>query len=234
MLPKELFSKLLPLVNNSEESNYFQKWKEVKMLRAKNHSTYLESIPFCDLKVFDILLPSMPSKVNLHLGNSSTVRYAQLFNLDQSIKVYCNRGTSGIDGSTSTAIGGASSSKEQTILITGDLSFLYDSNALWNPYIPKDFRIIIINNAGGGIFRILPGHKNSRNFDTFFETTHELNARSLCEMYGFEYLNVSNESELKKNLSDFYLPADSPKVLEVFTPREINDEVLLKYFDFIK
>ncbi|MBT8303295.1 MAG: 2-succinyl-5-enolpyruvyl-6-hydroxy-3-cyclohexene-1-carboxylate synthase [Bacteroidia bacterium] len=233
MLPNEFFSSVLPLVIPSE-TEYFHKWENVKKQREEKHNKYLKSIPFCDLKVFDMLLPSLPKKANLHLGNSSTVRYAQLFNMDRSLKVYCNRGTSGIDGSTSTAIGCASSSKEQTILITGDLSFLYDSNALWNNYIPNDFRIIIINNGGGGIFRILPGHKNSGNFDTYFETTHELNAESLCKMYGFEYLRASNENELNESLLEFYILADVPKILEVFTPRVINDEVLLKYFDYIK
>ncbi|NND11075.1 MAG: 2-succinyl-5-enolpyruvyl-6-hydroxy-3-cyclohexene-1-carboxylate synthase, partial [Flavobacteriaceae bacterium] len=104
MLPSEFFSRVLPLVIPSE-TEYFLKWKNVKRQREEKHNKYLKSIPFCDLKVFDLLLPSLPKKANLHLGNSSTVRYAQLFNMDRSLKVYCNRGTSGIDGSTSTAIG---------------------------------------------------------------------------------------------------------------------------------
>jgi len=170
----------------------------------------------------------------LQLSNSSTIRYAQLFNIDSTIEVYCNRGTSGIDGSTSTAIGFASVSVKQTTLITGDLSFFYDSNALWNNYIPNNFRIIVINNQGGGIFRILPGQKNTDNFDTYFETTHHLNASHLCKMYNFEYHCALNEDELAEELSGFYSESSQPKLLEIFTPKNLNDEILLKYFEFIK
>jgi 2-succinyl-5-enolpyruvyl-6-hydroxy-3-cyclohexene-1-carboxylate synthase len=121
-----------------------------------------------------------------------------------------------------------------TTLITGDLSFLYDSNGLWNNYIPKNFRIIVINNQGGGIFRILPGHKNSDNFETFFETTHNLTARHLCRMYGFTYKSVSKEKSLEYYLKEFFVEDDRPKLLEIFTPKDINDEVLLQYFEYLK
>ena len=104
-----------------------------------------------------------------------SVRYANYIGVNHpSIEVISNRGTSGIDGSTSTAIGAACVSQQPTVFITGDLSFFYDSNALWSNYIPLNFRIIIVNNRGGGIFRILPGNKNSENFSTFFETNHLL------------------------------------------------------------
>lgn len=148
--------------------------------------------------------------------------------------MFCNRGTSGIDGSTSTAVGAAVASKEQTVFITGDLSFFYDSNALWNNYIPKDFRIIIVNNNGGGIFRILPGHKNTENFDTYFETKHQLTAKPLCDLYGLDYRYITNENDLELALEDFYSLSDKPRVMEIATPSTKNDEILLKYFSFIK
>ena len=148
--------------------------------------------------------------------------------------MYCNRGTSGIDGSTSTALGCAVVTNKQTTLITGDLSFFYDSNALWNNYIPNNFRIVIINNQGGGIFRILPGHKNTDNFDTYFETKHSKNAEYLAKMYQFNYYRASNEKELETVLDDFFELENQPKILEIFTPRELNDEVLLNYFKHIK
>jgi 2-succinyl-5-enolpyruvyl-6-hydroxy-3-cyclohexene-1-carboxylate synthase len=170
----------------------------------------------------------------LQVGNSSTIRYTQLFQLPKSIEVFCNRGTSGIDGSTSTAIGAAVVINKRTTFITGDLSFFYDSNALWNNYIPINFRIIVVNNEGGGIFRILPGHKNTDNFDTYFETKHHLTAKHLCEMYGFEYHNASDENSLEKELESFYDISKKPKLLEVFTPSRRNDDILLDYFKFIK
>lgn len=212
------------------ESDYRSFWDAVKSQRTTNHSSYLKTIEFTDLKVFDVILKSIPDGVNLQLSNSSTVRYAQLFDLNKTLQVYCNRGTSGIDGSTSTAIGSAVVSKALTLLITGDLSFFYDSNALWNDYIPNNFKIILINNSGGGIFRILPGHKNTKNFDTYFETTHNLTAKYLCEMYNLDYHLVFEEHSLKLALKKFY-KGDKPKLLEVITPRKINDEILLEYFN---
>jgi 2-succinyl-5-enolpyruvyl-6-hydroxy-3-cyclohexene-1-carboxylate synthase len=214
----------------SQESDYNNYWQNIKQSRLEKHDTYLSSIPYTDLKAFDVILKSIPNDNMLQLGNSSTVRYAQLFSLNKTLKVYCNRGTSGIDGSTSTAIGAAIASNKQTVLITGDLSFFYDSNALWNNYVPNNFRIIVINNCGGGIFRILPGHKNSDNFDTYFETRHQLSAKQLCEMYGFEYSSANDISEINNEKSTFYLNSHKPKLLEVFTPRTTNDEVLLDYF----
>lgn len=226
------FEQLLHL-KSTVSSDYRPYWESVKSTRKIKHEQYLKTIPFSDFKVFDIILMSLQEATNLQLGNSSTVRYAQLFNINKTIKVYCNRGTSGIDGSTSTAIGSAIISQEQTVLITGDLSFFYDSNALWNNYIPKNFRIILINNSGGGIFRILPGDKNTDNFDTYFETKHSLTAKHLCNMYDFEYQSVSNASQLKKKLNNFYENGSQPKLLEVFTPSTINDKVLLNYFSCI-
>ncbi|OIQ29069.1 MAG: 2-succinyl-5-enolpyruvyl-6-hydroxy-3-cyclohexene-1-carboxylic-acid synthase [Bacteroidetes bacterium MedPE-SWsnd-G2] len=207
---------------------------KLKAHRELQHKAYLESIPYSDLKVFGALFKSIPEQSVLHLGNSSTVRYAQLFNFKEGLEVYCNRGTSGIDGSTSTAIGFASASKKQTICISGDLSFIYDSNALWNNYIPNNFRVIVINNGGGGIFRILPGHKNTEEFDTYFETKHNLNASHLCHMYGFEYQSASTMKDVSDQLKTFYKPDASPKLLEIFTPDRINDEILLNYFKALK
>jgi 2-succinyl-5-enolpyruvyl-6-hydroxy-3-cyclohexene-1-carboxylate synthase len=167
-------------------------------------------------------------------SNSSTIRYLQLFELNPSLTVFCNRGTSGIDGSTSTAIGAACVSQQSTVFITGDLSFFYDSNALWNHYIPLNFRIIIVNNRGGGIFRILPGNKNSENFSTFFETNHLLDAEPISKLFDLEYTSASSKEELDTALVDFYKQSSRPKILEVFTPSSINDQILLSYFDFIK
>jgi len=216
------------------QSNYQKRWQDVKQVRSIKHDLYLKTIPYSDFTVFNAILKTIPENSLLQLGNSSTIRYTQLFNLKPSLQVFCNRGTSGIDGSTSTAIGSAITSKEQTVFITGDLSFFYDSNALWNNYIPNNFRIILINNEGGGIFRILPGHKNTDNFDTFFETKHQLTAKQLCSMYGFEYITAHNESQIHTEMDSFYKPSESPKLIEIFTPRQVNDAVLLNYFKNIK
>lgn len=234
LTPNTFLSEFLPKLTYHSNSDYKSSWIEVRQKRRKMHEAYLKTIPFSDFTVFNSILKSLPNQSQLQVGNSSAIRYLQLFQMPNHIKVFCNRGTSGIDGSTSTAIGASVAAKERTTFITGDLSFFYDSNALWNTYIPNDFRIIVINNKGGGIFRILPGHKNTENFDTFFETKHHLTAKQLCEMYGLGYSVVNDEVTLQNEIEEFYNAAKQPKLLEIFTPSRINDKVLLDYFKFIK
>ena len=230
-----LFLEKLQAVTVPKESTYQEDWLRIRAKRDRLHSEYIAQMSWCDFKAFDHILEVIPDNSVLQLGNSSTVRYAQLFDVNKTLEVYCNRGTSGIDGSTSTAIGSAMASKKLTTLITGELSFFYDSNALWNQYIPNDFKIIVINNSGGGIFRILPNKdKNTDNFDEFFETTHHLEASKLCEMYNFKYLKATNEEESALAKNELYASSSQPTLLEIFTPRKINDEVLLDYFKFIK
>ncbi|MDT0607359.1 2-succinyl-5-enolpyruvyl-6-hydroxy-3-cyclohexene-1-carboxylic-acid synthase [Croceitalea rosinachiae] len=215
------------------QSVYFKQWKKVKLAYEKSREKYIGQVSFSDFRAFEFLAQTIPENYQVHLANSSTVRYAQLFDMKPSIKVFCNRGTSGIDGSTATAIGASIYEKHPTLLITGDLSFFYDSNALWNNYIRNDFRIVIINNSGGGIFRILPGNDESENYKTFFETSHNLNAYYLSQQYGFDYHKADDDESLKKVWQTFYNKSKKPKLLEIFTPRTVNNKILLGYFDFI-
>lgn len=228
MAPNEFFDAFLPKTTPIE-SNYLQKTLEIRKIRAKGHAVYLSEIEFSDLKAFEIILPRIPKLSQLQISNSSPIRYAQLFDIHLNVEVFCNRGTSGIDGSTSTAIGAAVASGKETILITGDVSFLYDSNALWNNYIPKNFKIILINNGGGGIFRILPGHQETETFNTYFETSHCLTAEHLAKMYHFQYEKASTIKSLEMSL-DVVLKSENPVILEVFTPTNVNDVLLLNYF----
>tara|TARA_R110000868_G_scaffold108031_7_gene295210 strand:- start:18680 stop:20341 length:1662 start_codon:yes stop_codon:yes gene_type:complete len=223
------FDAFLPLTQ-SVASDYFEKSEALKLLRKQKSDLYLSKIPFSDFKVFEKVMPLLPKNSQLQISNSSAIRYAQLIDIDPTIEVYCNRGTSGIDGSTSTAIGAAVANEKQTTFITGDISFLYDSNALWNNYIPKNFKIILINNGGGGIFRILPGHEETPVFNTFFETSHCLTAEHLAKMYGFEYTVASDENSLVNSMMDLHIQNEKPSILEIFTPTLDNDRILLQYF----
>lgn len=229
MKPNDFFTKLFAKIDFTK-SNYFSEIKKVYDLRKARRNEYLQKIPFSDFKVFDEIIKSLPKDSQLQISNSSAIRYAQLIDIDDSIEVFCNRGTSGIDGSTSTAIGAAVGSEKQGIFITGDISFLYDSNALWNSYIPKNFKIILINNGGGGIFRILPGHEEKPVFNTYFETSHQLTAEHLAKMYQFEYLKASDNESLKGNIDIFYSQNETPVIFEIFTPTAENDVILKQYF----
>jgi 2-succinyl-5-enolpyruvyl-6-hydroxy-3-cyclohexene-1-carboxylate synthase len=224
--PNQFFKQFLPFVKNID-SDYKMTFKKIHFERKTKHNHYLSSVLFSDLKAFEIILATLPKDCQLQISNSSAVRYAQLFAIDESIEVFCNRGTSGIDGSTSTAIGAAVGSQKPTVLITGDVGFLYDSNALWNNYIPKNFKIILINNGGGGIFRILPGHKENETFNTYFETSHCLTAEHLAKMYLFDYAIASDFSSLKNGLIKLYQQNERPMILEVFTPTRENFKALV-------
>ena len=232
-IPNNIISKLYENFNDNG-TDYHNKWDLIISKRKEKHKKYLSELIYCDFKVFDYVLKSIPSNSMLQVSNSSAIRYTQLFDIDSSINVFCNRGTSGIDGSTSTAIGAASVFKSNTVFITGDLSFFYDSNALWNNFIPTSFRIILINNKGGGIFKILTKDNNTELFKKFFETKHDLYAKDLCNMYGFEYFMSDDEDKLKNVLNDFYNQSEKPRLLEVITDNDYNQDYLLNYFDYIK
>ena len=230
--PNTFFNQLLKIPSHTE-STYFDVWTTVKQLRKEGHDRYLKSMPFCDFKAFELISASIPNNYMVQSGNSSAIRYLQLFEFHSSIELYCNRGTSGIDGSTSTAVGASVVSKRPTLLITGDLSFFYDINGLWNTSIPDDFKIIVINNGGGGIFRILPGNDNSTLFETYFETKHQRTAKALAKDFGFSYSMANSTPTLAQSLAQFFEAADGPKLLEIFTPSSENDKILLSYFDEI-
>ena len=222
------------LTENSIESSYKSSIITIWNDRVAKHHEYTAKIPFSDFKVFDFICQNVPKNSQLQVSNSSAIRYLQLFDLDKTVQVFCNRGTSGIDGSTSTAIGAASATNLPTMLITGDISFLYDSNALWNNYIPKNFKIILLNNSGGGIFRILPGHQETETFNTYFETSHHLNASHLAKMYGLDYFEANDEITLQQQYSAFLNQNEKPSILEVFTPEKENNGILLEFFRQLK
>ena len=222
------------LTENTIESSYKSSISAIWKDRVVKHQAYSKQIPFSDFKVFDFICQNIPSNIQLQISNSSAIRYLQLFDLDKSVQVFCNRGTSGIDGSTSTAIGATVSNSLPTVLITGDISFLYDSNALWNNYIPKNFKIILLNNSGGGIFRILPGHQETETFNTYFETSHQLNASHLAKMFGFDYFEANDEVSLAKQYQSFVSQNEKPSILEIFTPEKENNGILLDFFRSLK
>lgn len=228
--PNTFFNTIYSMNNTSESSDYQMKYLQNLAHKMNNHRSFLETLNFSDLKVFELLSQYIPKNSQLHISNSAGIRYALLFPFAEGVEVFCNRGTSGIDGCTSTAIGAATTTNKITTIITGDISFFYDSNALWNAYIPNNFKIIIVNNGGGGIFRILPGHKENEVFNTYFETEHHLSAQYLARMYKMHYVKVSTIDELVNGLNDIYTNNNQPCILEIFTPTKENDRLQKEYF----
>ena len=215
------------------DSNYHNFWQEINRSKLELHNRYMRVANFSDLKVFELLSNWIPKKYDIQVANSTPVRYFQLFDLKNKNHMFANRGTSGIDGSTSTAIGSSVNSDSPVVLITGDLSFFYDINALWNKYIPASFRIIIINNGGGGIFKILPGFKEDHLFSEFIETKHNLSARSIAKMFKLKYTRVSTKFGLNLVLRTFFKNSKKPKILEIKTSGIKSTKILKDYFRYL-
>ena len=228
--PVDFFEALMAQKKEYVQSNYcvnfLAQYNKQRLLGLE----YIKQLPFSDFKAFDMIFRHLPKDYLLQLANSSTIRYAQLFSLPKLTGIYCNRGTSGIDGSTATAMGAAWISQSPTVYITGDLSFFYDINGLWHNYLKPSTRIIVINNQGGGIFRILPGEKDTPAYDTYFETVQNRTTKQLCKAFGLGYRSAASNMGLKWQLKSFFRSSSRPQLLEIKTPRKLNDQVLLNYF----
>lgn len=220
---------------HSKQSDYQQLWlnkqKHVNALR----DSFAEQIPFSDLKVFNQLSNSIPANSVIHLGNSSPVRYALVCSPVNGAYYFSNRGTSGIDGCVSTAVGFASESEKINTVIVGDLSFFYDSNALWNKYLKANLRIVVIHNGGGNIFSMIKGPGESPVFNEHFFAANTHKAEPIARAFGLDYFSANNENELTDALNKFYSPDQQhPVLLEVFTNAAINTETFRALFKEVK
>lgn len=220
-----------------KKDNYSQLWK------AEEHRIELATKKFSSEKKFSefhaiaFLLSKLPERCNLHLANSMTARYVNLLGLGSQAKgihVFCNRGTSGIDGCTSTAVGHSLVSDVPNILITGDLAFFYDRNAFWHNYALPNLRIIVINNQGGVIFNLIDGPGNLPEKEEFFITNQKLNARSLTTEFKFDYLPVTSLNDLQKVAPDFFTFDGKTKILEVLSDQETARNTFTEYKTHIK
>lgn len=235
--PDSFFKLLVNQATPSKKSRFKEQWKQLDYLVRMKHDDFFQSAPYSDITVFDLVLDTMPDHSVLHMGNSSVVRYCQLFDPVSTIRHTANRGTSGIDGSTSTAIGHALVTPEKlSVCITGDISFFYDSNALWNNHLPKNVRIILINNGGGGIFKIIPGPKTTQVINEVFVAKQDFSAEYICKAFNVHYKKATDMNSLAEELNTFYnmTSNDRPVLLEVFTAGIQNEDVLNAYFKAVK
>jgi 2-succinyl-5-enolpyruvyl-6-hydroxy-3-cyclohexene-1-carboxylate synthase len=223
---------MLEMEKNAEFSEwlpFFENWRKASLKIPQ------PSLKYSDMMVIGELMKNIPDKSSLHLANSNSVRLAQLFNLNKSISVYSNRGTSGIDGCLSTAVGHATVIKELVFIVIGDLAFFYDMNALWNCQLNKKLRVLLNNNGGGEIFYTLPGLKKSEAVDKYIAASHSTSAKAWAETMGLTYLSVTNEEDLKQNMPLFVSKkGNKPILMEVFTSAEKNVEILENYYQSIK
>ena len=215
------------------QSSFQKIWMDQYHQSKKNHDDFIESIEWSDLKAHQLIHEHIPEKVNFQMGNSTAVRYVQLFEYKKDIQFNGNRGVSGIDGSTSTAMGAALVNDKLTLLVTGDLSFVYDINAFWNKTHPDNLKIIVVNNNGGGIFKIIPGPFSTPYGKEHFEAENPANLKHLAQAHNIEFLSANDIETTNKALKDLF-NSKSTCILELETHHCNNEDVLKSYFEAIK
>jgi 2-succinyl-5-enolpyruvyl-6-hydroxy-3-cyclohexene-1-carboxylate synthase len=216
--------------------NYNGKWKAIDYI-AKDRQALFQTNPalLTDYDVFASFFELLSGPCVLHLANSSVVRYAQLFDPIPGVRYESNRGTSGIDGSVSTAVGAALANPEQAhYLICGDISLIYDSNAFWTQPFPKNLKVVVIQNKGGGIFQIIPGPAQSALRSQYFEAVHNTSPATVIKGFGFEVLECAAKQELHEVLFKFINEQNGTQILQIQTAQAENAQTLDQFFQFLK
>jgi 2-succinyl-5-enolpyruvyl-6-hydroxy-3-cyclohexene-1-carboxylate synthase len=224
--------KALEKVTIKGDGKFSEAWMNLKKKSAQSHRDFVAQCPWSDMKAYSEIFEHLKRDSKVQMANSTAVRYVQLYE-HTGIEFYGNRGVSGIDGCSSTAVGMAHETDSPVVLLTGDMAFRYDVNAFWTKEIPSGLKCIVVNNGGGGIFRIIPGPKESGHLEDLFEAAMENSAKSVAEMSGMPYLSAKDQTELETVLNTLFSDNQS-MILEVFTPREENEKVLAQYFEFLK
>ena len=228
-------------VIRTEPISFLRQWAE-QVQPTGSQGTYLKHWQACDAKTLEgfqtalgtaepltefdavaALLPALPRLSDLHLANSMAVRYANFVGLgaqNQEIRVFANRGTSGIDGSNSTQRGAYSG--RLSVLLTGDMAFFYDRNAWWGAEPSAHIRLVVLNNHGGGIFRMIKGPREQPELEYLFDTHQPLSAQTMAEEWGMQYHAAHSLAEVNEALPTVLGEVDRPQLLEIFTDKATN------------
>ncbi len=215
-------------------AEYLANWMEVSNNTRNNTDPFWLKAPFSDLSAYKTVLSNLPDGANLHLANSMAVRYAGIIGVSNAKKIFSNRGTSGIDGSNSTAVGIALGSSQRNILITGDLSLFYDRNAFLHNHDLGDFKIVVFNNFEGGIFDLIKGPQAMDDSvkDVFVKTQHQRNFQYFAEEFDFKYYVADNQRKLEDQLASFW-DYKEKALLEVQTQSDANNKAFKSLKNYI-
>lgn len=212
---------VLEVIRKNQQSSYKKQFVTLNN-KVDESLKNLEWKRFSEFSVINTLYKAIPDDSVLHLSNSMPIRYVGLLPKRDSLTHLANRGTSGIDGCTSTALGFAKGSSKPVFLFTGDLAFLYDINALWQERIPQNIKIVVLNNHGGGIFELIDGPNNHIETLPLQTTNHALNMAHLAAHFKVEYLMAQTNEQLENCLIPF-LSLSKPVILEIQTERSLNN-----------
>lgn len=204
--------------------------KSLKNSIRDKFEDYLSTISFSDLKVVNSVFKQLPTDYVVQISNSTPIRISQLLENREDLNYFCNRGTSGIEGSVSTAVGSAYRSKRNTLFLTGDLTFLYDSNGLWHKNLSPKLKIVVLNNQGANIFSIIGDNSKIEHCKDFFNVPHSVNINMLCAAYGVKHHKVTNEEELNQGLKMLFDETERLMVLEVVTSTSVNTSTFKNLF----
>ncbi len=236
--PKEFLLKMLQLFGGKPfDKGYLLHLTEINsIVEAKKVQYFNKQLVFAEIQAYKITIENLPSNIGLHLANSMAVRYVNILGINQAkiIEIHANRGTSGIDGCLSTAVGAALKTDKLVYLFIGDVAFFYDRNALWNNYLPNNLRIVVFNNAGGGIFRLIDGPSKQPELEEFFETKQNYSAKATVLDSDLEYFEASNFEDLKLAIKNLNSNKGRSKCLEIFTSGELNQTEFKAFMSVIK
>jgi len=230
--PEIFFSAMNHEVSSDNRSIEFsEKWKRFQIKTKSEFEDFMDQIQEGEFAAVKKVIESLPADCDLHLANSMPVRYASYIGLKNKndVRVWSNRGTSGIDGCLSTVIGHAMNKDCLQVLIAGDLAFFYDRNALWHSHVPANLRIILLNNHGGGIFRLIDGPRQQPELEEYFETKQALNAKNTANDFKLAYFSISDLPDLSKVLSEFFSKETGKAILEIETEPKMNEEVFASF-----
>ncbi len=216
------------LSKHNINSNYSALWHKEMDSALERHKAFVDNAPWCDMTAFAAIFKHLPDYYALHLSNGTPIRYAQLFTTGKERSVWCNRGVSGIDGCTSTAIGFAMMDRKPTLLISGDTSFSYDIGALLISRRPENFKIIVIDNSGGDIFRFISATDKMPIRERFLSAPQNINYEQIAKAFNIRYFNASSKDALEEALP-FFFSVKGDAMLVVSTPAETNSTVLKAY-----
>jgi 2-succinyl-5-enolpyruvyl-6-hydroxy-3-cyclohexene-1-carboxylate synthase len=214
---------LSPSASSSSPSPYLRSWLTLETHLQKNiHYTFTATQLLRESKVAWLLCQTLPVGTPLFLANSMPVRDVELFwqPNNRKIQPYFNRGANGIDGTLSSALGIAHRN-QSSVLLTGDLSLLHDTNGfLIQPQLTGSLTIVLINNSGGGIFGMLPIANFEPPFETFFATPQQADFAKLCAAYQVEHVLVSDWEAFTAQIAQ--LPTQGIRVLEIPCDRTLD------------
>lgn len=173
---------------------------------------------FNEMYAIGQLMQKLPDNCDLQIANSFSSRMAHYYEYPSSIRVNCNRGVNGIDGSMSTAVGFSADNNRPTFLVIGDLSFFYDMNSLWIRHIGNKMRILLINNGGGALLYRAVNSSLRDSVGPHVAAFHDASAKGWVESRGFIYVSASNKEEYSNVLATLLDEnIDKPIVAEIFT-----------------